>query len=145
MIGPETVFLCATDTTIGFLSQSRTSLDRIKNRPDGKPYITVLPSLHALQVRLRTPKRYHRRIRRSKRVSFIFPQGESYRIVWEPRHLLLLDRLGWAHSTSANPAGKPYDETFALDAADVVVEPLKSGRSPSRILQLGKRRIRRLR
>ena len=145
MIDPESVILSSTDTTIGFLSPSRNALDRVKGRANTKPYITALPSLHSLRQRLRTPKSHHWLLRRARRTSFVFPNGESYRIVRDSRHLLLLRRLGWAYTTSANPAGKPYEEEFARDAADLVVEPLEIQHPPSRILRLGKRRIRRLR
>lgn len=145
VIDPEMVTLSSTDTTIGFLSQSRTALDRVKGRINSKPYITALPSLYSLRQRVRASKRHHRFLRRARRTSFVFPNGESYRIVRDSRHLLLLRRLGWAYTTSANPAGKPYDEEFARDKADLVVEPLEIRHPPSRILHLSKRHIRRLR
>ncbi|WP_457607832.1 Sua5 YciO YrdC YwlC family protein [Nitratifractor sp.] len=145
MIAPETLFLTATDTTIGFLCQNAERLDRAKGRPSGKPYITALPSLRALRSRTRIPKAHRRRVRRAKRQSFIFPDGRSYRVVRESRHLLLLRRLGWAYSSSANPAGAPYAPHFAYEAADIVVEPLGTPGAPSEILRLGKKRIRKIR
>ena len=145
MIPENSVFLSSTDTTVGFLSRDRTALDRIKGRPSTQPYITVLPSLSSLRQRVRTPRRYRKMLRRSVRKTYIFPNGRSYRIVGDARHLLLLERLGWAYSTSANPAGAPYDETFARQHADIVVEPLLAGAAPSSIYKIGKKRIKKIR
>ena len=141
----DLVFLSATDTTIGFVSQNRKILNRIKARPSSKPYIVALPSFSILKERIRVPRVHRKRVRSAVRQSFIFPNGTSFRIIRDARHLLLLKRLGWAYSTSANPAGKPYDPDFADAAADIVVEPLNSPRSPSKIFRLGKRKIRRIR
>lgn len=66
------------------------------------------------------------------------PNGHSYRVVRSRHHLLLLDRLGYAYTTSANRSGSSYDEAFAKDAADVVVSPLNTAGSPSAIYKLGK-------
>ena len=145
MIPKETVILSSTDTTVGFLSQSAERLNRIKKRPIDKPYIIALPSLRMLQERVRIPKAHKKRLRNSQRQSFIFPDGRSYRIVRDPRHLLLLGRLGWAYTTSANPAGKAYDPVFATLTADIIVEPLYFRHPPSRIYRLGKKKIRRIR
>ena len=145
MIPPETLFLTSTDTTVGFVSQSADVLDRAKGRPPGKPYLRVLPSLSALLERTRVPRPHRRRLRRAQRTTFIFPGGEAYRIVRDRRHLLLLERLGWAYSSSANPSGGTYDEAFALARADIVVEPLRLTHPPSRIYRLGRYKIQKIR
>ncbi len=36
----------------------------------------------------------------------------SYRVIQDKHHLLLLDRLKWAYTTSANLSGETYDEDF---------------------------------
>ncbi|ADV46476.1 hypothetical protein [Nitratifractor salsuginis] len=140
------VFLSDTDTTVGFLSQDTSRLDRIKGRPGHKRYIHALDSLHTLRRLGRVPAKHRRLVRRRKRTTFILPNGNSFRLIRDPRHLLLLARLGgWAYTTSANRAGAPYDENFARQNADVVVEPLGTPAPPSPILRLGKERIRRIR
>jgi tRNA A37 threonylcarbamoyladenosine synthetase subunit TsaC/SUA5/YrdC len=139
------LYLTSSDTTIGFLSQDANRLDRVKRRPPGQPYLIALPSLRSLQTRVRVPTSHRRRIRRSSRTTFIYPNGQSYRVVRDRRHLLLLRRLGWAFSTSANLSGHPYDEAWAREQADVIVEPLGRPAAPSRILKLGKGRVRKIR
>ncbi|WP_456392166.1 Sua5 YciO YrdC YwlC family protein [Nitratifractor sp.] len=141
----KALFLTATDTTIGFLSQDSGRLDRVKKRPSHMPYIRVYPTLSAIKGRRRLPRQWRKRLRRSSHTSYILPCGESFRLVRDPRHLLLLRRLGWAYSTSANLSGAYYDESYARSVADIIVEPLGSPSAPSLIFKLGKRKLRRLR
>ncbi len=141
----KALFLTATDTTIGFLSQDSVRLDWVKKRPSHMPYIRVYPSLAAFKTRRRFPRRWHNKLRRSRLTSYIHPCGESFRLVRNPRHLLLLQRLGWAYSTSANLSSVPYDESYARSVADIVIEPLGSPGDPSRIFKLGKRKLRKRR
>ena len=139
------LFLSDTDTTVGFISQDTRRIDRAKKRSAAKHYITALPSLKSLTVRTRIPRTHRRRLRRSRRESYILPSGRSYRIVRDARHLLLLQRLGWAYTSSANLSETPYDEAYARRVADVVVEPLGPPRTPSRIYRLGRQKMKRLR
>jgi tRNA A37 threonylcarbamoyladenosine synthetase subunit TsaC/SUA5/YrdC len=145
MKGKGTLYLTPSDTTIGFLCQDAARLDRVKRRPSGHPYLVALPSLRALAAAVRVPLPFRRQVRRARRTTFIYPNGRSYRLVRDRRHLLLLRRLGWAFSTSANLSGHPYDEAWAREQADVIVEPLGRPAAPSRILKLGRGRARRIR
>ncbi len=141
-----TVYLTATDTTVGFVSQNAGRLDAIKGRPSHKHYITALPSLRALKQRTRTPARHRNRLRRARRTTFILPDGRSWRIIHDPRHHRLIQKLGWAYTTSANRSGGAYDEAWVREVADVVIEPLNVTDSmPSTILKLSKTHLRQLR
>jgi len=135
------VFLTSTDTTIGFISKEASLLDRAKKRAPNKHYITVLPSLRALQKRV--PKRYKNLIRRSKKTTFIIAK-DSFRVVKDKKHLQLLTRLGKAYSSSANQSGKAYSFEYAFKAADVIIYPLENA-PPSTIIKLGKTKQKRLR
>ncbi|MBN2721260.1 MAG: Sua5 YciO YrdC YwlC family protein [Campylobacterales bacterium] len=141
----DLVFLTATDTTIGFVSKNAQKLNQIKQRPQNKLFITVLPSLDKLNSLTRIPPAHSLRVRRSQKTTFIMPNGDSYRVVHDRRHNLLLNRLGWAYSTSANPSGKEYDEEFAHKSADIIIAPLKQNGQASSLFKLGKRKIQRLR
>ena len=127
------VFLTQTDTTIGFVSQNAEKLTQIKQRPPHKHYIKALPSLKTLKSFTRVPNSHKNRVRRSKKTTFIMPNGHSYRVVQDTHHLLLLNRLGWAYTTSANLSSEAYDESFAKENADVIITPLKQNRSASKI------------
>jgi tRNA A37 threonylcarbamoyladenosine synthetase subunit TsaC/SUA5/YrdC len=139
------VFLTQTDTTIGFVSQNADKLTQIKQRPPHKHYIKALPSLQILKSFTRIPDIHKNRVRRAKKTTFILPNGDSYRVVKDKHHLLLLNRLGWACTTSANLSSEAYDEEFAEKSADIVITPLKQKSSASNIYKLGKITLKRIR
>lgn len=141
----ELVFLTQTDTTIGFVSQNAQRLTKIKQRPPHKHYIKAVNSLKTLQSFTRVPQNHKNRVRRSKKTTFIMPNGESYRVIRDKHHLLLLDRLKWVYTTSANLSGEEYDEVFAREKADVVIEPIKETKQASKIVKLGKNSLKRIR
>lgn len=141
----DQVFLTQTDTTIGFVSQSADRLTEIKQRPPHKHYIKAVNSLHTLKVFTRVPQKYKKRVRRAKKTTFIMPDRHSYRVIKDKHHLLLLDRLKWAYTTSANLSNEAYDETFAREAADVIIEPINQTNKASKIYKLGKYKLKRIR
>ncbi len=139
------VFLTQTDTTIGFVSQNADRLSEIKQRPPHKHYIKAVNSLDTLKTFARVPQIHKNRVRRAKKTTFIMPNGNSYRVIKDKHHILLLNRLKWVYTTSANLSGDAYDETFARKMADVIIEPIKKTAKPSSIYKLGrcsKKRIR---
>lgn len=139
------VFLTQTDTTIGFISQDPDRLTQIKQRPPYKYYITAVNSQKTLQHFTRIPSYHHNRVRRSKKTTFVMPDGHSYRLIRDRHHLLLLNRLKWAYTTSANLSGSNYDEAFAKTSADVIITPLRSAEQASKIYKLGKTTLKRIR
>ena len=141
----DLVFLTQTDTTIGFVSQNSQKLTQIKQRPPHKHYIKALPSLQILKLFTRIPDIHKNRLRRAKKTTFILPNGDSYRVVKDRHHLLLLKRLGWAYTTSANLSAEAYDEEFAEKSADILITPLKQKSSASNIYKLGKTTFKRIR
>ena len=140
----DLVFLTNTDTAIGFVSQNSDRLDEIKKRVDDKRYIRAVNSLDTLKGFTRVPNRFKNRVRRSKKSTFIIKE-ESFRMVDDDKHLLLLNRMGWAYTTSANLSGAKYDEEFAKGGANVVVYPLSKDKSPSKIYKLGRYKIKKIR
>ena len=141
----DLVFLTQTDTTIGFVSQNANRLTHLKQRPPHKYYIKAVNSLHTLKKFTRIPSSHKNRVRRSNKTTFILPNGYSYRIINDPHHLLLLNRLTWAYTTSANLSNMPYDEIYAKEAADVIITPLKNTQEASGILKINKKSIKKVR
>ena len=141
----DKVFLTQTDTTIGFVSQNADKLTNIKHRPPHKHYIKAVNSLATLKSFTRVPSRHKNRVRRSRKTTFILPNGHSYRLIQDKHHLLLLNRLKWAYTTSANLSNHAYDEKFAKGMADVIIEPLNQNNQASNIYKLGKQTIKRIR
>ena len=140
----DKVFLSSTDTTIGFISQNSDRLNEIKKRSKDKKFIKALDSLDTLKDFTRVPPVHKKMVRRAKKTTFII-KDDSYRIINDTHHLLLLHRLKWAYTTSANLSNKTYDETFAKEQADIVIYPLKEGKSTSTIYELGKKKIKKIR
>ncbi len=142
----KALFLTATDTITGFVSKDKAKLDRAKKRASDKNYITALPSLSALKKRTRVPDMHKNLIRRSRRCTFIMPDKRSWRIIRDKIHLLLIERLGWSYTTSANLSGEEFDGSFAKNVADITIYPLESpASSPSKIYRLGKKTLKRIR
>jgi len=141
----DKVFLTQTDTTIGFVSQNADKLSEIKQRPPHKHYIQAVNSLHTLKTFARVPQKYKNRVRRARKTTFIMPNGHSYRVIQNKHHLLLLDRLKWAYTTSANLSNQSYDESFARKMADVIIEPIKETNQASQIYKLGNYSLKRIR
>ena len=141
-----TVYLTQTDTTIGFVSQDAARLDTIKGRPAHKQYIRAVDSLATLKMFTRVPLVHRNRLRRARKITFVFRDGPAFRLIRDPRHLALIGKLQWAFTTSANRSGEAFDETWARSVADVTIEPITSVPSrPSVILKLGGKRVLKLR
>jgi len=146
-MNPNKIYLTQTDTTVGFLSQNKEKLNTIKNRPKNKKILKEVDSLNTLKKFTRVPKEHKKRVRRAKKTTFIYPNGESFRVVRDIRHLEFLRKFKWMYSTSANLHGQKFDEKWARDKADIIVEDkrgLYEGEA-SRIYKLGKRKIKRIR
>ena len=132
------LYLTQTDTTIGFVSQDASKIDKAKKRLPNKHYIRVVNSLETLKTFTRIPQKHKNRVRRAKKSTFIFPYGESFRVVKDTKHNLLLDRVKWLYSSSANLSGDEYDENYAKKMTEVMVSfySVDSGKA-SRIYRLG--------
>ena len=136
------IFLTSSDTAIGFVSKDAKSLDNAKNRIPNKKYITALPSLKSIKKRV--PKKYKNLVRRANKTTFILSKDFSFRVIKDKRHLLLINRLGWAYTTSANKSNEDYNYNYAYLNADIIVYPLKN-KNPSKIFKIGKSRVKRIR
>jgi tRNA A37 threonylcarbamoyladenosine synthetase subunit TsaC/SUA5/YrdC len=141
----DLVFLTQTDTSIGFVSQNEKKLTQIKQRPPHKYYIKAVNSLRTLKTFTRVPSPHKNRVRRAHKTTFIMPDTHSYRVIRDDHHLLLLNRLQWAYTTSANLSNFSYDENFAKEASDVIITPLDEKQKYSNIYKLGNYAIKRIR
>ncbi len=132
------LYLTPTDTTMGFVSQDSLKIDKAKNREPNKHYIRVVNSLETLKTFTRVPQKHKNRVRRSIQTTFIFPQGKSFRVVKDTKHNLLLNRVQWFYSSSANLSGAKYNELYAKKISEVIVSfPSASSGEPSKIYRLG--------
>lgn len=146
-MNPDRVYLAQTETTAGFLSQNPDTLACIKNRPEGKSFLISVDSLQTLKTFTRVPKSHKNGVRRASKTTFAYPCGLAIRVVKDEAHLQFLGKIKWSYSTSSNPSGKGFDETFAMDKAEIIVFTCKGffESIPSAIFKLGKYKKQRLR
>jgi tRNA A37 threonylcarbamoyladenosine synthetase subunit TsaC/SUA5/YrdC len=104
-----------------------------------KYYIRVVDSLETLKGFSRVPNYHKNRLRRAERTTFILPNGLSFRVIKDTEHNILLNKMRWLYSSSANLSGAEYDEAYAKDNAEVLVSfPNKKRGKASNIYRLGK-------
>ena len=136
------IYLTPTDTTIGFVSQNASKIDQAKERKPNKHYIQVVDSFKTLKSFTRVPTAHKNRVRRAKQTTYIMPNGLSFRVVKDTEHNLLLDRVHWLYSSSANLSGAEYDEVYAKQSVEVIVSfPKKRAKNPSNIYRLGQKNM----
>lgn len=139
------IYLAQTDTTAGFLSQNLEELNRLKNRPLNQPCLICVSKFSVLKELSRAPKKYKNLIRRSKKTTFIYPNSQAIRVVKDHPHTKLLDKLGWAYSTSANPHKKAFDIEFAVANADIIIDTKFNPAQASKIYKISKTNIKKIR
>jgi len=122
MLNQQLVYLVQTDTTVGFLSQNSKKLANSKQRDQTQAFIKCVDSLKTLQEFTRVPKKYKNLVRRSSRTTIIYPNNQAIRVVQDFEHIKFLHKLKWAYSSSANLTKKNYDENYAKQKADIIVE-----------------------
>lgn len=135
----EKVFLVQTDTTVGFLSKSQKRLNFIKKRALDTPCLKSVATFKELKFHVRVPNAFKRMVRNRKSTTFIYPSGEALRVIQEPKHKAFIKQHGWLYSTSANKSGKGFDENYAREAVDEVIENKRGffEAKPSNIIKLG--------
>jgi tRNA A37 threonylcarbamoyladenosine synthetase subunit TsaC/SUA5/YrdC len=143
----SSIYLVQTDTTVGFLSQNRQKLSKIKQRDEDKPILRVVPSLAMLQRFTRIPKHHRKKIRRATKSTFIYPNGHSFRLICDKTHARFIQKFGWMYSTSANQTNHSFDKDFAYEMADIIVQSPKGfyEAKASKITKLGKKKQRKIR
>jgi len=141
------IYLTQTDTTIGFLSKDYKKLNKIKKRNLNKKILIEVDSLSTLKNFVRIPRKFKKKVRRTVKTTFIYPKGESFRVVKDNKHLEFLKKFKWMYSTSANLSGKKFDKSWAVKKADVIVENKESffENKPSTIYKINNHKIKKIR
>jgi tRNA A37 threonylcarbamoyladenosine synthetase subunit TsaC/SUA5/YrdC len=140
-MNPNLVYLTQTDTTVGFLSQDKAALAKAKKRDPKQPFLICVDSFKKQKKLVRTPKKYKKSLRRSKRTTFLFPNKKAIRVVTDHPHSRFLEQFTFMYSSSANENGKPYNFSYAWKHADVIVEDAEGFHEgyASKMYRLGKR------
>jgi len=145
-MNPNKIYLVQTDTTVGFLSQNKEVLNIIKGRKKNQKILKEVDGLKILKEFVRVPNKFKKRVRNAKKTTFIYPNGESFRVVKDKRHLEFLKKFKWMYSTSANKTGGKFDEKWAREKADIIVEDREffEGEA-SRIYKISREKIKKIR
>jgi len=141
----DKIYLAQTDTTVGFLSRDKEKLNNIKQRPLNQKILREVDSLDTLKKFVRVPSKYKKQVRRAKKTTFIYLNGESFRVVRDKKHLEFLKKFKWMYSTSANLTGKSFDEDWAKSRANIIVGSNFFEGKPSTIYKLSKTKIKKVR
>lgn len=143
----QLVYLVQTETTAGFLSQNHEKLATSKRRNKKQPFIKCVDSLQTLQNFTRAPKKFKNKIRRSKQTTFIYTNGLAIRVVKDKEHLKFLKKLKWAYSSSANLTSKSFEENYAKQKADIIIEDSRGffESTPSSMIKINSKKARKLR
>ena len=140
------LILAQTDTTIGFLCENQAPIDKAKNRH--RHTLREARDFATLRTITRIPRAHRRFVRRSRRTSFIYPNGCGVRVVAsESPHQSLLGYYPLLFSSSANRHTKRFDLSYALQMCAMYVLDSRgwSEREPSVILRLGKHKKQKIR
>lgn len=119
---PKLVYLTQTDTTVGFLSSDDKKLSSVKQRDPKQKILQVVDSFATLKSKTRVPKRFKRKVRNSKKTTFIYKNGLSFRVVnKDTKHHNFIQKFKYLYSTSANKTKEKFDFDFALEHSDIIV------------------------
>ena len=117
------VYLVQTDTTVGFSSLNDEKLSTIKQRPTSKKILHTVDSFNTLTQYTRVPKDFRKKVRNSKRTTFIYPNTKSFRVVNKDSNFYdFINKFGILYSTSANKTTESFNKDFATIGADTIVE-----------------------
>jgi tRNA A37 threonylcarbamoyladenosine synthetase subunit TsaC/SUA5/YrdC len=140
------IYLAQTDTTAGLLSQNKARLNAIKGREKNRKIIRAVGDAATLKTFARAPIAHRNLVRRARKTTFIYPNGEAIRLIFG-EHKAFFDRLKWAYSTSANKSGGRFDENWARLHANAIVLDKRGlfEAAPSKMYRLGKTRLKKIR
>ena len=120
------IYLVQTDTTVGFSSSSDEKLSTVKQRPLTKKILNTVDSFDTLSKNTRIPKNFRKKVRNSKKTTFIYPNGKSFRVVNQDSDFYdFIHKFNILYSTSANKTTEKFQREFAINGADIIVEDKK--------------------
>ena len=140
----DSVYLIQTDTTVGFLSNNDKKLAQTKKRPSSQKMLQVVDSFKTLKQQIRIPKKHRKLIRNSIKTTFIYPNGNSYRVIDKNMsHHNFIEKFGIMYSTSANITKNSFNLDYAVSNSDIVVESSKGfyESTPSKMFKISNRKI----
>lgn len=143
----NSLFLAQSDTTAGFLSKDKNLILKAKQRSKNKAILQTSASIFEIKKICRIPQIINKQIRRVRKTSFIFPNGEAFRVVRDSKHKEFLEQFGLMYSSSANISGFGFDKDFAFNVADIIILDRREiyENKPSNIFKIKKNNIQKIR
>lgn len=145
---PNKVYLTQTDTTVGFLSNDDKKLSLIKQRDPKQKILQVVDCFGTLKQKVRVPNRFKQKVRKSKKTTFIYKNGLSFRVIDKnSKHHLFIKKLGSMYSTSANKTKQRFDFEFAFENSDIIIynDHNFEEKSASKIYKINSKKIKQIR
>lgn len=139
------IYLAQTDTTAGFLSYDKASINAVKLRDAKQECLQTTARFTQLKEAVRVPKAFKNVVRKARKTSFLYPNKKLIRVVKDCSHEDFLLNMGMMYSSSANAHGKGFCLDFAKANAGVIVDLNLHEGPPSCIYKLGKKRAKLLR
>ncbi len=142
------VYLVQTDTTVGFSSSDDEKLSLIKQRPTNQKILQTVDSFETLKQNTRVPKKFRKRVRNSKKTTFIYPNTHSFRVISKDDSFYgFISKFKSLYSTSANLTTKSFEFEFAYENSDIVVFSKDgfSEKGSSSIYKINKQKIKKIR
>ncbi len=146
-MNPKSLYLVQTDTTVGFLSQDSDKLLHVKNRPNNKNFVRVYSDFKSFKKEKNRISNTHKRYVRSAHKTTFISKNRASRIINSSKHHNFLKNFSYMYSTSANLSGESYNEEFARDVAEIIVEDINgfNNNRASKMIKLSHTRKVRLR
>lgn len=142
------IYLVQTDTTVGFSSANDEKLSTVKRRPKLQKILQTVDSFKTLKENTRIPKIHRKKVRNSKKTTFIYPNQKSFRIIPKDNEFYpFIHKFKNLYSTSANHTKKSFEEDFALANSDVIVYTKEDfhEKNSSSIYKLNRKKLRKIR
>ncbi len=116
------IYLVQTDTTVGFLSSNDQKLADIKQRDTKQKTLQVVDSFKTLKKYTRIPQKLKRKVRYSKKTTFIYPNKSAFRVIdKDSYHHSFINKFKCLYSTSANITKQNFEEKFAFEYSDIIL------------------------
>ncbi len=142
------VYLVQTDTTVGFSSSDDEKLSIIKQRPTTQKILQTVDSFKTLKQNTRVPKKFRKKVRNSKKTTFIYPNTHSFRVISkDDRFYGFISKFKSLYSTSANLTKQNFDFDFAYNHSNIIVFSKYefNEKGSSSIYKINKKKIRKIR
>ncbi len=118
----DLIYLVQTDTTVGFSSSNEEKLSLVKKRPTNQKILQTIDSFCTLKQKTRVPKKFRKKVRKSKKTTFIYSNENAFRVIdSNDKFHSFISKFALLFSTSANLTKNSFEYEYALKKANIIV------------------------